>query len=133
MNGGSARDTTRHRFMLAERARALTGSQTSGMRNRARKLRAEGVHIVNFAAGELDLRSDVGARARGTPPGPGRIIHNTPHTRTGIVYSAEVLEEIARLALQHDLTCVFDECYDELVHAPAVHHNIVKLAAEMKA
>src|SRR3954452_6502984 len=40
--------------MLAERTRALTGSQTSRMRNRARKLRAEGVHVVNFAAGELD-------------------------------------------------------------------------------
>ncbi|HEY8746879.1 MAG TPA: aspartate aminotransferase, partial [Tepidisphaeraceae bacterium] len=40
--------------MLAERARALTGSQTSGMRNRARKLRAQGVEVVNFAAGELD-------------------------------------------------------------------------------
>src|SRR5438874_13836013 len=41
-------------FMLAERAQSLTGSQTSGMRNRARKLRREGVHVVNFAAGELD-------------------------------------------------------------------------------
>src|SRR5438445_9120735 len=40
--------------MLARRARALTGSQTSGMRNRARKLRAAGVQVVNFAAGELD-------------------------------------------------------------------------------
>ena len=40
--------------MLSQRAKMLTGSQTSGMRNRARKLRAEGVHIVNFAAGELD-------------------------------------------------------------------------------
>src|ERR1700712_2896024 len=41
-------------FMLAERARSLTGSQTSGMRNRARMLRAAGVRVVNFAAGELD-------------------------------------------------------------------------------
>jgi aspartate aminotransferase len=40
--------------MLAARAQALTGSQTSGMRNRARKLRSEGIHVVNFAAGELD-------------------------------------------------------------------------------
>src|SRR5947199_10804669 len=40
--------------MLSERSKGLTGSQTSGMRNRARKLKAEGVHVVNFAAGELD-------------------------------------------------------------------------------
>ena len=40
--------------MLADRMKGFSGSQTSGMRNRARKLRAEGVHVVNFAAGELD-------------------------------------------------------------------------------
>ena len=40
--------------MLAERMKSLAGSQTSGMRNRARKLREEGIHVVNFAAGELD-------------------------------------------------------------------------------
>ena len=40
--------------MLNERSLALTGSQTSGMRNRARKLRAQGIQVVNFAAGELD-------------------------------------------------------------------------------
>ncbi|MDB5173896.1 MAG: aspartate aminotransferase, partial [Phycisphaerales bacterium] len=39
---------------LAQRALALTGSQTSGMRNRARKLHAQGVQVTNFAAGELD-------------------------------------------------------------------------------
>src|SRR5437660_12188851 len=39
---------------LATRMKNFTGSQTSGMRNRARKLRSEGVHVVNFAAGELD-------------------------------------------------------------------------------
>src|SRR3977135_4079052 len=40
--------------MIAERMKLLSGSQTSGMRNRARKLSSEGVHVVNFAAGELD-------------------------------------------------------------------------------
>src|SRR5260370_37722101 len=40
--------------MLSQRARSLGGSQTSGMRNRARKLAAQGVSVVNFAAGELD-------------------------------------------------------------------------------
>src|SRR2546423_1700086 len=39
---------------LAERMKNFSGSQTSGMRNRARQLKAEGVQVVNFAAGELD-------------------------------------------------------------------------------
>src|SRR5438445_13067733 len=40
--------------LLANRMKHFSGSQTSGMRNRARKLQAEGIHVVNFAAGELD-------------------------------------------------------------------------------
>ena len=36
------------------------------------------------------------------------------------------------MALQHNLTCIFDECYDALVYAPASHHNIVHLVPEMK-
>ena len=226
-------------MMLSARARALTGSQTSGMRNRARQLKADGISVVNFAAGELDqdtstLVKDATRRAieegrtqytdtlgikelRGrlaqkvsdktgamyTPDevgftagakqalfhsvftafGPGDeviipapywvtfpeqvrlagakpvflsttehafqidvnelaqkitprtrgILLSTPHNPTGVVYSADVLNAIAQLAEQHDLICIFDECYDELVYAPAVHHNIVKLRPEMKA
>jgi aspartate aminotransferase len=225
--------------MLAERMKGFTGSQTSGMRNRARKLRAEGVHVVNFAAGELDqdtsssikaaarkaidsgrtqytdtlgigelrervawkvtqktglayaadevgftagakqalfnanfvlfepgdeviipapywvtlpeqvrlagatpialptghndFQIDVDELAQRITPKTRGIILNTPHNPTGVVYSAGVLEKIGRLALQHDLVCIFDECYDELVYAPATHHNIVKLVPEMKA
>ena len=225
--------------MLAERMKGFSGSQTSGMRNRARKLRAEGIHVVNFAAGELDqdtspsikaaarqavdsgrtqytdtlgireLRERVASRITqkaGVPysveevgftagakpalfsanfvlfqPGdeviipspywvtlpeqvrlagaqpvalPTRqhgfqiainelervitsrtrgIILNTPHNPTGVVYSAELLAQIARLVLQHELVCIFDECYDELVYAPATHHNLVRVAPELKA
>lgn len=224
--------------MLADRMKSFSGSQTSGMRNRARKLRAEGIHVVNFAAGELDqdtspaikeavrktldsnrtqytdtlgvkeLRERIAAKtsqktgvayvpeevgftagakqalfnanfvlfqpgdevivpspywvtlpeqvrlAGATPvplstghngwqinpdelarlitPKTRGIILNTPHNPTGVVYSAGLLEKIARLVLKHQLVCIFDECYDELVYAPARHHNIVKLVPEMK-
>jgi aspartate aminotransferase len=224
--------------MLAERARALAGSQTSGMRNRARKLRAQGVHVVNFAAGELDqdtsplikeaahqaidtgrtqytdtlglrelrerLADKVTAKT-GSPysadevgftagakqalfnaafvafqpgdeviipapywvtfpeqvrlagakpvflatahhdfqidaeelaavitPRTRGIILNTPHNPTGVVYPAASLQKVAGLVLRHELTCIFDECYDELVYAPATHRNIVALVPEMK-
>jgi aspartate aminotransferase len=225
--------------MLAERAKAFSGSQTSGMRNRARKLKSEGVRVVNFAAGELDqdtselvknavrqavdrgqtqytdtlgikeLRERLAQRITektGTPYtpeevgftagakqalfhavfsmfGPGDeviipapywvtfpeqvrlagatpvfvstvehdfqisieklaqkitpqtrgLLLNTPHNPTGAVYSAEVVEKLGRLVVEMNLTCVFDECYDELVYPPAVHHNIVKRVPEMKS
>jgi aspartate aminotransferase len=41
--------------MLTERTKQIKGSQTSGMRNRAKLLAEQGVAVVNFAAGELDL------------------------------------------------------------------------------
>ena len=224
--------------MLAERAKAFSGSQTSGMRNRARKLKSEGVRVVNFAAGELDqdtsalvknavrqavdrgqtqytdtlgikeLRERLAQRitektgtaytpeevgftagakqalfhavfsmfgpgdeviipapywvtfpeqvrlAGATPvfvstaehdfqisieelaqritPRTRGLLLNTPHNPTGAVYSAELIENIGRLVVGQNLTCIFDECYDELVYAPAVHHNIVKIVPEMK-
>ncbi len=225
--------------MLAERMKGFSGSRTSGMRNRARKLRAEGIHVVNFAAGELDqdtspgikaavrqavdaghtqytdtlglrelrervaakiiqktgvtytaeevgftagakqalfnanfvlfqpgdeviipapywvtmpeqarlagatpvalptgphgFQIDVGELAQAITPRTRGLILNTPHNPTGVVYSSELLKQIAQLVLQHDLVCIFDECYDQLVYAPAVHHNLVQVVPEMKA
>ena len=224
---------------LADRTKVIVGSQTSGMRSRARRLRALGVHVVNFAAGELDrdtspsikeaarraiaagrtqytetlglgeLREQLAARvsaktgaaytadevgvtagakqglfnaalvlfqpgdevivpapywvtfpeqvrlAGGTPvflptegnrfqidaaklarritPRTRGLILNTPHNPTGAVYSAAILEGVAEVVLRYDLVCIFDECYEELVYAPAAHANIVKVVPEMKA
>lgn len=225
--------------MLADRMKHFSGSQTSGMRNRARKLQAQGVQVVNFAAGELDqdtsaeikagakaaidggktqytdtlgiaalrerlaqkyslktnstytveevgftagakqalfnaafvafqpgdeviipapywvtfpeqiklagatpvfletehhsFQVNVDELARLITPRTRGIILNTPHNPTGVVYAEENLRGICQLVLEHQLTCVFDECYDELVYAPAAHLNVVKLVPEMKA
>src|SRR5947209_4977947 len=73
-----------------------------------------------------ELAGHITPRTRG-------IILNTPHNPTGAVYRPETLEAIARLVMRHGLTCVFDECYDELVYAPAIHSNIVRLMPEMKS
>lgn len=225
--------------MLAERMRSFGGSQTSGMRNKAKQLRERGVNVANFAAGELDLptspaikqavREAIDAdrtqytdtlgiralregiaervsRATGVPysaeevgvtagakqalynaamvlfdpgceviipapywvtfpvqvalagatpvflptehnhfqidlaelaaritPRTRGLILNTPHNPTGVVYDRPTLEGIAALALKHDFTVIFDECYEHLVYPPYEHHNIVKLVPEMKS
>ena len=41
--------------MLADRMKLINSPKTSGMRSRANRLKEQGVHVVNFAAGELDL------------------------------------------------------------------------------
>jgi aspartate aminotransferase len=224
--------------MLAERTKQIKGSQTSGMRNRAKRLAEQGVAVVNFAAGELDLdtspsikretklavdagrnqytdtmgiselRKKLAARvsaktgvayapeeigvtagakqglfnstmvlfqpgdeviipepywvtfpaqvvlAGATPvflkteknnfqidpvelaaqvsPRTRGILLNSPHNPTGAVYDKTSLQKIAALALEKNLTIVFDECYESLVYAPAEHHNIVRLVPEIK-
>ena len=44
------------------------------------------------------------------------IVINNPCSPTGVVYSREVLEEIARIAIEHDLLVFSDEIYAELVY-----------------
>ena len=58
---------------------------------------------------DLDrLRDAVGERTR-------VILVNDPHNPTGAVFSAEVREEIVRLAERHDAVIVTDEVYEHLV------------------
>jgi aspartate aminotransferase len=224
--------------MLAERMKNLAGSQTSGMRNKAKQLRELGINVINFAAGELDLPTSpaikqavhdavdadrtqytdtlgirplrerlaqrvskrtgvpysaeevgitagakqalynaamvlfdpgceviipapfwvtfpvqialAGARPVFLPTEANQfqidlaeltrlitsrtrgLILNTPHNPTGVVYDRSTLEGIAALAIKHDFTVIFDECYEQLVYPPHEHHNLVKLVPEMK-
>ncbi len=225
--------------MLAERMKNLAGSQTSGMRNKAKQLRERGINVINFAAGELDLPTspaikqavheavdadltqytdtlgirplrerlaervsqitgvpysadevgvtagakqalynaamvlfdpgceviipapywvtfpvqialagavpvflpteanhfliDLAELARRITSRTRGIILNTPHNPTGVVYDRSTLEGIAGLAMKHDFTVIFDECYEQLVYPPHEHQNIVKLVPEMKS
>jgi aspartate aminotransferase len=96
------------------------------------QVRLAGATPVFVPTVDHDFQIDIGEFARRITPRTRGMLLNTPHNPTGVVYPAGALEKIARLALQHNLTCIFDECYDELVYEPAEHYNIVKLVPEMK-
>jgi N-succinyldiaminopimelate aminotransferase len=66
------------------------------------------------------LRAAVGDRTR-------LILVNDPHNPTGAVFTAEVREEIVRLAERHDAIIVTDEVYEHLVFDGAVHVPIATL------
>ncbi|RJG40484.1 pyridoxal phosphate-dependent aminotransferase [Mesorhizobium sp. DCY119] len=55
------------------------------------------------------------------------IVLVNPSNPTGRVYSREELEEIARLAIKHDLVVVSDEVYDQIVFDGAPHISIASL------
>ena len=53
---------------------------------------------------------------RAITPKTRMIILNTPNNPTGAVYSRQLLEEIAALAVEHDLFVVSDEVYEKLIY-----------------
>jgi aspartate aminotransferase len=59
------------------------------------------------------------------------LILNTPSNPTGMVYSEDVLEEIARIAVKHNIYVVMDEIYEKLVYE-GVHKNIATFGEDIK-
>jgi len=96
------------------------------------QVRLAGAEPVALPTAHNGFQIDFDELAQAITPRVRGIILNTTHNPTGVMYSASMLEKIAELVLKHELACIFDECYDELVYAPATHQNIVKLVPEMK-
>jgi aspartate/methionine/tyrosine aminotransferase len=57
------------------------------------------------------------------------ILLNTPANPTGVVATGDCLQQIAEFAEEHDLFIICDESYDLLVYDGAVHHGILRAAA----
>ncbi len=68
-----------------------------------------------------DYRLDVGALEAAVSPRTRLILLNTPHNPTGRVLGREELEQVARVAREHDLLVVTDEVYEHLTFDGRVH------------
>ncbi len=79
----------------------------------------------DFIVQAQDIAAAVTARTKA-------IILNTPSNPCGAVIPPEVLEDIARVALEHDLVIVFDETYDQFLYDGAVHSAPLSLGPEAK-
>ncbi len=55
------------------------------------------------------------------------LLLNTPHNPTGKVFSRTELEQIAALCIEHNVTVVADEVYDQLVFSAAGHIPLATL------
>jgi N-succinyldiaminopimelate aminotransferase len=73
-----------------------------------------------------DLAVDLDAVAAAITPATRLLLLNTPHNPTGKVCSAEELEGLARLCIEHDLIAVTDEVYEHLVF-DGVHQPLAGL------
>jgi len=59
------------------------------------------------------------------------IIMNSPSNPTGNVYHKEELQELAELAVRHDLYIVADEVYEKLIYDGTVHVSVGSLSPEI--
>jgi len=57
-------------------------------------------------------------------PATKMIIINNPNNPTGVVYPPEILEELAKIAVENDLLVVSDEVYDQIVYDGKVVKSI---------
>jgi alanine-synthesizing transaminase len=71
-----------------------------------------------------DLRSKVTSRTRG-------IVVINPNNPTGAVYSQAVLEDIVKLAQEHDLILFSDEIYDKILYDGACHVPLASLTEDL--
>ncbi len=60
------------------------------------------------------------------------LVLNTPSNPTGMVYSKEELEEIAKIAVENNIYIVFDEIYEKLIYGDVIHTNIATLGEDVK-
>jgi alanine-synthesizing transaminase len=70
-----------------------------------------------------DLRKKITSKTKG-------IVVINPNNPTGAVYPREVLEAIAKLALQHELIVFADEIYDKIVYDGLEHISMASLSNE---
>ncbi|MEK6672429.1 MAG: pyridoxal phosphate-dependent aminotransferase [Nitrospirota bacterium] len=60
------------------------------------------------------------------------IILNSPSNPTGFTYTRKALEQIAEIALRHNLYIVSDEIYEKLLYDGTSHTSIASLGREIK-
>jgi aspartate aminotransferase len=71
------------------------------------------------------LRSKITSRTKA-------FILNSPSNPTGLAYDKKSLEEIAKLAVEHDFYIISDEIYEKLVYDGFKHISIASLGEEVK-
>lgn len=60
------------------------------------------------------------------------LVLNTPSNPTGMVYSKEELEKIAKIAVENNIYIVFDEIYEKLIYGDVTHTNIATLGEDVR-
>lgn len=91
------------------------------------------IELIDCQSTSIPLHEETGfqldldeARKRISPKTTG-IVLNSPANPTGTVFKKKLLEEVAELAVEHDLMVLSDEAYEHFVFGDAKHKSIASL------
>lgn len=93
---------------------------------------AEGVPVFVYADESTDFVPTIDAIREKLTARTRAIVVNSPCNPTGAVFPRQRLEEIADLALQHDLYIISDEIYEKMVYDGHEHFSVASLSEEVK-
>ena len=61
------------------------------------------------------------------------IILNSPSNPSGAVFSKDLLEQIAKIAIKQNIYVISDECHESFVYPPNTHFSIASLSPEIRS
>jgi aspartate aminotransferase len=85
----------------------------------------EGLETNSFKITPEQLRAAITSRTKA-------MIINSPSNPTGMVYSAEELEQIGKICLEHEILIISDEIYEKLIYSGNSHTSIAQLSPDLK-
>jgi aspartate aminotransferase len=85
----------------------------------------DGLESQSFKITPEQLGSVISERTRA-------VIINSPSNPTGVIYTAEELQELGKLCLEKNILIVSDEIYEKLIYGENKHVSIAQLSPELK-
>ena len=92
---------------------------------------ADGVPVYIDTTEENDFKFTIEQLKAAITPKTRALILNTPSNPTGMIYSREEMNQIAAIAVEHNIYVVFDEIYEKLIYE-GEHVNLATLGDDIK-
>ncbi len=92
---------------------------------------ADGIPVLIDTTEENNFKFTIEQLKNAITPKTRALVLNTPSNPTGMLYTKAELEEIAKIAVEHNIYVVFDEIYEKLVY-DGEHTNIATLGDEIR-
>ncbi len=92
---------------------------------------ADGIPVYINTTEETNFKFTIDQLKAAITPKTKALVLNTPSNPTGMIYTREELEEIAKIAVENEIYVIFDEIYERLVY-DGEHTNIATLGDDIK-